>query len=549
MLREILMISYQKRPGRPGNLLNNGFTISIVSLVLVAGLVLLLWQPWNRVSDSGKVIRFKCAAGMKRPVDEIIQIYKEKYGVEIRVEYGGSGTMLSQVKLSGGDLYLSADIHHMKIAVQEDLVGQRIPVAQIQPVLILNPEHQKELTQEHQPVKSISDILRDEFKIVLGAKKTAVGQTSRKLLQEAGLWEEVEKRQPRYFPTVNHICSNVAVRKNVMGIVWDANAVQFNREKEKLAVVPIEGAESHRETIQIGLLKSSDQPAVAMRFARFLTAPDQGQKIFAKHHFKLPESKSDGKILTKSKDPSPIQAGKWKQVPRLTIFAGTMLKDGLDPIIRQFEEEEGVKITVTYNGCGALVATMNAMGFDSPKFPDAYVSCDEKFATKISKALKDTQKILQNELVFTVPKGNPKNVKGNLNELERADLRIGLCDKEKSAMGKIFNDVLISQNIQPKDVTYFPSGHMLINHVRTGTIDVGVAGITNARSSESHREKLDTIPFAGPILTQTFSISKKGFDRHPQIIRRLFQKVLEPENIKRFQDLGFKTDPLQALEP
>ena len=94
--------------------MRNPWLVVIGSLAIAAGLVaVLLWQ--SRKPQSGTVAGQKpllvfCAAGIKPPVEAVAREYEQTFGVPVQLQYGGSGTLLSNLRVAdAGDLYLAAD--------------------------------------------------------------------------------------------------------------------------------------------------------------------------------------------------------------------------------------------------------------------------------------------------------------------------------------------------------------------------------------------------------------------------------------------------------
>ncbi|MCH7726880.1 MAG: substrate-binding domain-containing protein [Planctomycetes bacterium] len=83
----------------------NGMSLMLLgSVAAVAGLTILL-TGFGSGDDGPNEIHFYCAAGMREPMKEIARQYKDEFGVSIRLTYGGSGDLLSQIELhENGDL-------------------------------------------------------------------------------------------------------------------------------------------------------------------------------------------------------------------------------------------------------------------------------------------------------------------------------------------------------------------------------------------------------------------------------------------------------------
>ena len=78
-----------------------GLVLLLVLLVGLCALLLLGDRPSE--GDLDRLV-LHCAAGMRVPVEEIVEKYNEECGVEVAVLYGGSGQLATQLKVAGGDL-------------------------------------------------------------------------------------------------------------------------------------------------------------------------------------------------------------------------------------------------------------------------------------------------------------------------------------------------------------------------------------------------------------------------------------------------------------
>src|SRR3982074_1430845 len=96
---------------RRGSLLSNAWLVSGASLAAVAVLVVLLWSMGSRPSRTGKSLRLFCAAGVAKPMREIIHDYEQEFGVTVQADYGGTGELIASIAKIGvqGDLFVSAD--------------------------------------------------------------------------------------------------------------------------------------------------------------------------------------------------------------------------------------------------------------------------------------------------------------------------------------------------------------------------------------------------------------------------------------------------------
>jgi ABC-type molybdate transport system substrate-binding protein len=408
-------------------------------------------------------------------------------------------------------------------------------VAVIRPVLIVKRTTQESLRQEGKPVTGLNDLLRPDLKVVLANPKLAsIGQLAQQVLEPLGIWgplqQGLQDRSARVSTvgTVLEVLQIVRTRDDHLGIVWDANALQF----KDVEVIPVPEFQSVSGLVQIGVLKKSRDPTAALQFARYLTARDKGEAIFARYGYAAVDD-----------------ADFWEETPTLHLAAGAMLKPALDDVVKAFAEREGVTVNTSYAGCGLLVAQMEALkkGQTPGRFPDAYFACDTSFLEQVQHWFEPSTLVAKNDIVLIVQRGNPKSVR-SLADLARPELRVGLCHPTKSALGKLTDDLLrrlgLYEAVYPPDkpgrVLETDAAHLLVNQMRAGALDLAVVYRSNVLSTPVNAEKfLDIIEaeVPGALASQPLAIAKET--RHRYLAERLRQAILAPESAKRFQALGF----------
>jgi molybdenum ABC transporter molybdate-binding protein len=527
----------RRRRGRPG-FLSNAWLVSGTSLLAVLVLSLLLWSPWDRPGiRSGRSLRLYCAAGLQKPVAEIIKKYAQEYGVTVEPTYGGSGELLSMIRAASdaGDLFLSADTLTMDEALKSGDVAETMPVVVMRPVLVVNTKTQKKLRAAGKPVTSAFDLLRKDLKVYLAAESASIGKIGRLKLESLGIWAKLEERRRAGVElvstagTVNKVAETVALAEGYVGIVWDAVAWQF----PNLVDVQAPEFKGVQENVIVGVVKRSRQPTAALQFARYLTARDRGEEVFGRHKYTTIPDADD-----------------WAERPEIRLSAGAMLRPAVEDALKAFAQREGVTILPIYLGCGTLVAQMDAIKHGrekSKQFPDAYFACDTTFLDSVQQWFQPGETVSQNYIVLIVRKGNPKNVH-SLEDLARPDLRVGLPHPEKSAIGKLTDDLLERVGVHEKvyapgwekHIVYTSEAHDLVNKLVARALDVAVVYRSNALATpENEREHLDVIPLdlPGAKARQPFAIAADT--RHPYLLRRLRAALVAEQSAGRFRQLGF----------
>ncbi len=457
-----------------------------------------------------------CAAGIKNPVEKLAKAYEKEYGTTVRLEYGGSGTLLSRLRVAKlGDLYLAADASFIEIARARDLVAEVVPIAIMRPVIAVrkgNPHR----------IASLDDLLHEDVETSLANPDVAsIGKQTRILLTRLGKWDAIEAAATArgvFKPTVNEVANDVKLGAVAAGIVWDATVNQY----PELEAVEIEGAADFTKQVTVGVLRSAQDPRAALHFARYLGARDKGAPVFERMGFK------------------PIRGDAWADRPEIVYYSGAVNRTAIQETIRDFERREGVRVTTVYNGCGILVGQMK-LG----QRPDVYHSCDRSFMRGIEELFDEATPITATPMVILVARGNPHGI-ARLEDLTQPGLKIGLANEQQSALGKLTADLLqelgIYDQVQRNVVANAPTADLLVNQIRTGSLDAVV--VYEANTSVA-RERLELIPInhARATATQTFAIGKSS--PHKQTAARLLTVIQSAPSRQRFRQAGFnwKTTP------
>src|SRR6267378_1417761 len=163
---------------------------AVASLVAIAVLIVLLWNPSFQKASGNEELVLYCAAGLIKPIEEIAHEYQEKYHVKILIEPDGSGKLLSKMRVARdrGDLFLSADESYIHDACKEGLVAEAIPVAGVHPVIVTGKDNPKRIA-------GVRDLLRPDVKVALANPElAAIGKAAKQALTKTGEWAELEKQ-------------------------------------------------------------------------------------------------------------------------------------------------------------------------------------------------------------------------------------------------------------------------------------------------------------------------------------------------------------------
>ena len=495
---------------------NSILWISAASLLAVAILSwLLIPRTPEGVSSTKPKLLLYCAAGIRYPMKELIDEYQKAYDVEISAQYQGSNTLLAQIDVTKkGDLYLAADDSYIKLAREKGLAAESIPLALMKPVIVVH--------KDNKSIQGLDDLLDPANRVCLGnPEAAAVGKKTRKLLKRSGHWEKLNENVTKrgvFKPTVNEVAVDVKLKSVQAGIIWDTTAGQY----PELRQISCPELDSGEATIQICVLKGSTDPTAALAFARFISARDRGLQTFSKNGFRV------------------LEGDIWKEHPEITFFAGSVNRRAIEPVIKTFEQREGVTVNTVYNGCGILTSQMRTLQKTKGKgFPDSYMACDVYYLKTVQDLFEEGTHISDTDIVMVVQKGNPKKIL-QLSDLTRPGIRIALGHPEQCTIGilsrrllessKVYETIKENQNI----VTETASSALLIPNITTGAADVVLAYQTDTLAEQG---KLDVIPISSNLAKaiQPYSIARSS--QFKRLNERLFDTISRSR--KKFEQAGF----------
>jgi molybdate transport system substrate-binding protein len=468
-----------------------------------------------RTEATGTTLLFYCAAGVKPPVLAAAQKYEKEYGVTVQLQYGGSGTLLSNIQVArAGDLYLAADSSYTELAREKGLIRERLPLAYMHPVIAVAKGNPKN-------IKSVSDLLREDVRVSLGNPDAAsIGRQTKTILTRTGQWEEILKHVTDhgvFKPTVPEVANDIKIGAVDAGIIWDATANQY----PEIEAVDVLAFETEKKTITLAVVADSQKPKEALRFARYLNST-VGNALFREHGYEA------------------VDGDDWVFTPEITFFCGAVNRRAVDDVIRAFEEREGVTVNTVYNGCGILTGQMRTIRQEQggKGFPDTYMACDRYYLDAVGEWFQDDVDISEADMVIAVPKGNPLGI-SSLGDLAQPGVRIGVGQPDQCTIGILTRILLqkegVYDQVMKNVVMQSASSSMLVPAVATKSADAVIAYATDTRAEA---DKVDSIGIDSDyaMAVQPFSIAKAS--RHKYLGRRLFGAVAAARD--KFEAAGFR---------
>ncbi|XZE46136.1 molybdate ABC transporter substrate-binding protein [Pirellulaceae bacterium SH467] len=257
-----------------------------LSIVVAVGIVISLVRSspplaYSRVGEdsaraSEEEVQLYVASSNRAVLEEICQLYEAKTGNRVVIHFGASQTLLAQLEIAkSGGLFLPADDSYLHMAMEKGLVDQVFPIATMRIGLAVRKGNPKGIT-------GWSSILQPKIRLVqANPDAAAVGQQTRQNLQRANLWRDLELATLAFRSNVNEVANDIRLGVADVGIVYDAMLSTYP-DLEFLELAELAGATNQ---VSVGVIHGPPSREAAIRFARFITSPDDGIKVYQKYGF------------------------------------------------------------------------------------------------------------------------------------------------------------------------------------------------------------------------------------------------------------------------
>ena len=223
-----------------------------------------------------------CGAAYKKPMDEIIQRYMKKNNSDVRVIYGGVGTLLSQITMSKrGDILMVPSSYIMEKAQSKGLVvpDSRKDFAYVVPVINVRKGNLK-------GIRSLADLAKPSVRVAIANPEIVfVGMLAAEIIEKSLTREDIKLLKKNIVTTpedFNKLASALLLDKvdAIIGFHYLSSWYPDAIETIKLRPEEIQRIGAG----QIGILSHSKMMEQAKDFQRFLLSAE-GQGVFAKYHY------------------------------------------------------------------------------------------------------------------------------------------------------------------------------------------------------------------------------------------------------------------------
>jgi molybdate transport system substrate-binding protein len=205
-------------------------------------------------------------AGLKKPMDVVIERFEQAYGVDIVPNYGSSGGLYAQI-IQGQpcDLFLSADWSFIQRLEKDGLLVEGKKFLTDVVVLVVSPTGEKK-------IHSFDDLTQEGVVLTVADPRAPVGRYAENGLKKLGLWEPiVSHHNIRARPTtVNQLALLVQKDQLDAGLLFKSVATLYG-----LKYVASMGPELTGEIVfGFGIIRGGNED-LARKLLTFTLQPEQ----------------------------------------------------------------------------------------------------------------------------------------------------------------------------------------------------------------------------------------------------------------------------------
>ena len=252
-----------------------GIVVGVLGIVAVSPIL----HP-TTTTTQGKVFVFAGAAAA--PVyDEAARLFEAKYGIKVELRLGGSGGVLSAMKIAKtGDVFIPGSPEYLLEAAESGVInitsGHVKKLVYLVPAIIVQKGNPKNIT-------SLEDLAKPGLRVGIGdPKSVCVGLYARELLEKNGLWETVKGNIVVYAQSCDATAALIPTKAVDVIIGWHVFQAWYPDKADIVWIAPT-------KIPKIGYIAGAvsifaEDKVSAERFLDFLSSSDMA-KIWATYGY------------------------------------------------------------------------------------------------------------------------------------------------------------------------------------------------------------------------------------------------------------------------
>jgi len=277
-------------------------------------MIFLIFMLTPNAHSSPKRLLIFAGAASKPPAEKIVKVFQERTGIPVDVSFGGSGFVLSQMKLTKkGDLYFPGSSDFMEIAKKDGLVFPETEKIIVYLVPAIN-------VQKGNPKKiySLKDLTKDGIRVAIANPEFVCVGTYAVEIIEKNLSPIDKQKLKRNLVNYTESCEKTAnaISLKAVDAVIGWRVFQY-WDPERIETIYLKPDEIPRVGyISIAISKFTQDKILSQKFIDFILSP-QGKTIFRGYHYLM--DLEEARLFTKPDTPvggQYIVPNEWRAVKK-----------------------------------------------------------------------------------------------------------------------------------------------------------------------------------------------------------------------------------------
>ena len=170
------------------------------------------------ISFEGQTLNLYVAAGMKKPMDTVINSFQEETGATVAVNFGSSGELYSQIEQGQPcDLYYSADWLYIEKLQGSQKIESSKKFLNDNIILVVSETGKTKVTK-------MEDLANAGVTMVIADPQAPAGVYAKNSIENLGLWDKVSPNIKAMPSTVNQVAIMVKEDQLDAGLIYSSVA-------------------------------------------------------------------------------------------------------------------------------------------------------------------------------------------------------------------------------------------------------------------------------------------------------------------------------------
>jgi len=245
--------------------------------------------PANRSgTEAENRLVVRSGGNVRTVLKSLVAEFEEQSGTKVRYTAGGPGKMLSEVlRKKNADLYIAADLRHVRRAEDRGVVARKIVLAELRLAMVVRKGNPKRIA-------CLDDLTRAATRVFIESPRGCqLGNATEQLLRLNGLRIAPAASVDGCPLSPGNFVQFLESGRIDAAVVWDSTARKL---AGRVDVVPIAGARNVRVNIVGVVFRFARHPERAAEFGRFLKS-SHSRATWERHGFRTVEAQS---VLTRT---------------------------------------------------------------------------------------------------------------------------------------------------------------------------------------------------------------------------------------------------------